>query len=174
MNAMQTWNFQLRLNRAPTDDEVDALYEAGLDDAAVETEPLGLVDLDREATTLLAAITSAIRQIESVPGLRVVGLGDSGVVTLREIADRLGRTYEAVRLYSEGRRGPGGFPSPLLGVTGLKDARTLLVAGGRRVDGQPPRAGCRAAGPVAARDRACAGAPGGTVRGWGGSCGAIA
>lgn len=34
---MKTWNFQLRLNRAPTDDEVEALYEAGLDDAGVET-----------------------------------------------------------------------------------------------------------------------------------------
>lgn len=34
-SRMKTWNFQLRLDHTPDDDEVEALYEAGL----VEVSP---------------------------------------------------------------------------------------------------------------------------------------
>jgi hypothetical protein len=34
-------------------------------------------------------------------------------VSLRDIAQSVGRTYESVRLLAAGRRGPGGFPAPL-------------------------------------------------------------
>ena len=40
---------------------------------------------------------------------------DEDLVTLGEIADRVGRSREAVRLWSLGRTGPGGFPPPVDG-----------------------------------------------------------
>lgn len=108
---MTTWNFQLRLNREPTEDEFDALFEAGLGDAGVEGT---LVDVDREAPSLMYAVTSVVEQIRSVPGLRAVSVENQDAVTLSDAAQRLGRrTAESLRLLAAGERGPGGFPSPI-------------------------------------------------------------
>lgn len=109
---MTVWNFQLRLNREPTEDEFDALYDAGLSDAGIEGS---LVDVDREAPQLLAALASAARDIRKVPGLRAVGVETTDAVTLADAAQRLGgrRTAESLRLLAEGQRGPGGFPRPI-------------------------------------------------------------
>lgn len=109
---MSTWNFQLRLNREPTEEELDALYEAGLSDAGFEGS---LVDVDRDAPTLLDAVRSAAGQIRTVAGLRAVGLETQDAVTLSDAAQRLGRrTAESLRLLADGKRGPGGFPRPLV------------------------------------------------------------
>lgn len=72
---METFGFTLRLNRTVNDDEVEALYEAGLDDAGLEIGALGAwADFDREAPSLVAAVVSAVRDIEKVPGLRAIAL----------------------------------------------------------------------------------------------------
>jgi hypothetical protein len=111
--------FMLKLNREITEEEADALYEAGCGDAGVETGPYGtLVDFDREAPSLAAAIASAARDIEKVPGLRAVGLWCDNMVTSLDIAKRAGVSREAVRLWAAGERGPGGFPKPVLITTG--------------------------------------------------------
>lgn len=106
----ETYSFTLRLNRVVGDDELDAIFEAGLDDAAVEGD---LVHVDREAPTPLEAVWSAACQVstagENLHAERVVW---DELVSLREIAQRTERTYESVRLLAEGRRGPGGFPEP--------------------------------------------------------------
>jgi parvulin-like peptidyl-prolyl isomerase len=108
---MTTWNFQLRLNREPTEDEFDELFEAGLTDVGIEGT---LVDVDREAPSLLHALTGVVEQIRTVPGLRAVGVVNQDAVTLSDAAQRLGRrTAESLRLLASGERGPGGFPSPL-------------------------------------------------------------
>lgn len=126
---MKTWSFQLRLNRAPTDDEVEALYEAGLDDAGVETRPNGgLVDVDRVAKNLIAAVVSAVQQVEKVPGLTVTGLATQDSVSLGDIAQRLGRTYESVRLLASGERGPGGFPPPVVDAGSIRVYSWMAVA----------------------------------------------
>src|SRR2546430_2685777 len=109
---MTVWNFQLRLNREPTEAEFDALYEAGLSDVGIEGT---LMDGDREAPGLLAAIASVVQQIRMVAGLRAVGVETQDAVTLTDAAQRLGRrTAESLRLLAEGKRGPGGFPSPIV------------------------------------------------------------
>lgn len=116
---MTSYEFTLKLNREVTEAEIDALYEAGCDDAGIETGLLGtLIQFDREAPSLAQAITSAARDIDKVPGLRAVGVACDNMVTLRDIADRIGRTREAVRLWASGERGPGGFPAPELITTG--------------------------------------------------------
>jgi hypothetical protein len=112
------WNFQLRLNREPTEAEFDALYEAGLADAGIEGS---FVDVDREAPNLLSAIASVVQQIRTVPGLRAVGVETQDAVTLTDAAQRLGRrTPESLRLLAEGKRGPGGFPTPIVDTGKLR------------------------------------------------------
>jgi hypothetical protein len=107
--------FMLRLNREVTDDEIEALYEAGCGDASVETGPLGtMLDFTRKAPTLAEALVSAVRDIDKVPGLRAIGVACDNIVTLAGIADRVGVTREAVRLWTTGRRGRGGFPPPMM------------------------------------------------------------
>jgi hypothetical protein len=64
--------FTLRLNRELTEAEVEALYEAGLADAGIETGPEGsLVDVTRDAATRDEAVASATADVAKVPGLRV-------------------------------------------------------------------------------------------------------
>ena len=116
---MTAYEFVLKLNREISDDELEALYEAGLDDAGIETGPLGaLADFSREAPSLAEAIASAVRDIEKVPGLRATGLQRDNMVTAADIASRTGVSREAVRLWSKGQRGRGGFPKPSLVTTG--------------------------------------------------------
>lgn len=112
---MQTYEFDFVLDRAPSDDEQDRLYEVGGDDASVEFNPVantGTVHFDREAASLAEALVSALRTLEAA-GLRAVAVASEDLVTLKEIAVRTGRTYEGVRLLAAGKRGPGGFPVPL-------------------------------------------------------------
>ena len=111
---MTVWTFTLRLDRVPTDGEVNALFEAGLDDASVTGAALMI---DREAESLLAAVASAVTEVRSVPGLRAIGVDNCGdAVTLSDISQRLEgrRTGESLRLLATGRRGLGGFPPPVV------------------------------------------------------------
>lgn len=120
---MTSYEFTLRLNREVTDDELDALFEAGCDDAGIETGPLGAsAQFDREALSLAHAIASAALDIEKVPGLRAVGVQCDNMVNLAGIARRVGVSREAVRLWATGQRGPGSFPKP-----------TLISAGGEQL-----------------------------------------
>ncbi len=92
---------------------IDALFEAGCDDATFGTvDYVGYGDFVREAPSLAEAVRSAIEQVESVPGLRVSRVEPDDLVTMNEIAERMGRSRESVRLLIKGARGPGGFPPP--------------------------------------------------------------
>lgn len=112
---MDSYEITLVLDRDGylADAEVHALFEATGGEANVEHGPGGVhVTVEREAETLTRAITTAMRDIETVPGLRVAGVAHEDGVTLADIARRAGRTRESIRLYATGRRGPGGFPAP--------------------------------------------------------------
>ena len=71
--------------RSVLDDEVvDALYEAGCDDAAIGSF-LGVdrLDFDREAASVCEAVRSAIEDVHSVPGVCVTRVlpGDAPTVS---------------------------------------------------------------------------------------------
>jgi len=51
--------------------------------------------------------------VEAVPGLRVLRVEPDDLVTAAEIAQRLGRTRESVRLLISGERGDRTFPPPI-------------------------------------------------------------
>lgn len=93
---------------------VDALFEAGFDDTTIgRVGSIQYLDFDREAESFVDAVFSATEDLKSaVPGVRVVHLEPDDLVTMSEIAERVGRTRESVRLLISGDRGPGGFPAP--------------------------------------------------------------
>jgi hypothetical protein len=115
---MTVWEFTLMLDSLPDDSETfDALYEAGCGDGTFGwVDDVASVDFDREAQTFLAAVTSAIRDVESVPPVRVLEVEADDLLTMADIARRLGRTRESVRLLVVGKRGKGGFPQPQIGT----------------------------------------------------------
>ena len=93
---------------------IDKLFEAGCDDAAIgRIDGIQYVDFDREAVSLDEAVLSAVTDVERVEGVSVVRVADAGLVSMTDIASRIGRTRESVRLLITGARGPGGFPAPV-------------------------------------------------------------
>jgi predicted DNA-binding transcriptional regulator AlpA len=96
------------------EEKIDDLFEAGCDDATFgSVDGAHYADFDRGASSLGEALSSAIYAVESVPGLRVRRVEPDDLVTMAEIAQRLGRTRESVRLLVAGERGPGNFPAPV-------------------------------------------------------------
>jgi hypothetical protein len=93
---------------------LDAFYDAGLDDALIgETAGVVFADFSREADDPLVAVLSAIRQVEDAPlGAKVIRTEPDDIVTIADIAKRLHRTNESIRLLVTGQRGPGRFPAP--------------------------------------------------------------
>lgn len=97
---------------------VDALFEAGCDDATPSLR-FGRVYLDftREAPSLKDAILSAIRDVGRAQiGATVLCVDDGDLVSQAEIARRIKRTRQQVGQYVSGKRGPGNFPGPVQGV----------------------------------------------------------
>lgn len=96
------------------DELIDAVYDAGCDDALIgRADGVQFVDFDRDADSLQDAVLSAVAEIESIEGIFVLRLADAGLVSMADIAARTGRTRESVRLLIAGERGPGGFPPPV-------------------------------------------------------------
>jgi hypothetical protein len=119
--AGSTYSFTLILDRDP-ELLMDELYEAGCDDALFGViDEAGYADFDREAPSMEEAIVSAIQAIDGV-GLNVVRIEPDDLVTASEIAERLGRSRESIRLLIERKRGKGDFPSP---YTHMRDRNRL-------------------------------------------------
>ena len=94
---------------------LDAWFEAGCDDATFgEVDGIGYADFARESPTAPEAILSAIEDVESaVSGTLVIRIEPDEFLSASDIAVRLKRTRESVRLLISGDRGPGGFPAPV-------------------------------------------------------------
>jgi hypothetical protein len=110
---MSDFNFTLIIH-GDVEPRLDDLFEAGCDDATFgSVDGTWYAEFDRSAPALLDAVASSIAAIESIPGLSVVRVEPDDLVTAAEIAARLGRSRESVRLLIAGERGPGGFPAPV-------------------------------------------------------------
>lgn len=75
-----------------------------------------IVRVNRLAPTFREALVSAISDVQS-SGLVVRHVEPDDLVTQADIASRLGRTSESIRLLSLGRRGKGDFPEPVARAT---------------------------------------------------------
>jgi hypothetical protein len=108
------YSFELHFCAPPGEHMIDKLYESGWDDAVIRFEPetggRGSAIFDREASTAVQAVGSAIRQGRNAD-IELLGVTED-LVTLADIAERTQRTFAAVGHWASGRRGPGGFPEP--------------------------------------------------------------
>ena len=111
---MNEYDFTLVIEGGLTPQRLEALFEAGCSDMTFQGDEAGPVsaDVHRVARSLVDAMLVAVGDIERVPGLRVVQVEGQDLVGLADIAWRLDRSPESVRLLARGRRGPGGFPPP--------------------------------------------------------------
>jgi hypothetical protein len=111
--SMTEQHFEITIEGELNDDLLDALVEAGCDDATFSTKGhLTFASFDRDAPILLAAIISAIRDIESVDTLRVIQVDPDELVWASEIAERTNRSRQSIDQLVKGHRGPGNFPAP--------------------------------------------------------------
>ena len=115
--ANQGYEFTLILSgvRELTPEVLDAFYEAGCDDALIGMrDGVAYAEFCREAESFQKAVLSAIQNVETAGvGARVEHVEPDELVTMSEIARRLGVTREGVRKWVVGTRGPGNFPSPV-------------------------------------------------------------
>jgi hypothetical protein len=103
--------FALMVDRAPDPAQVRDLEPAAvvLWDSGGGTVRLGLA---WPAWSLTDAVVAAVHAVEAT-GLRVLRVVADDWVTAADVARRIGRSRETVRLWAAGRMGPGGFPPPL-------------------------------------------------------------
>lgn len=107
------YEFTLVTRESIGDDEAEALYEAGCDDALVGTaDGEGFIDFVRVGNDFADALRGALEQVAAV-GLHTTRIEPDDLVTMAEIAERTARTRESVRLLISGERGKGGFPPPV-------------------------------------------------------------
>jgi hypothetical protein len=98
-----------------TQEVVDALFEAGCDDATVGMRSGRMfITFSRTSASMKDAILSAIMNVRSAGiGAEVLRVDYCNLVTISDIARKIGRSRQLVHQYMRGARGPGGFPGPV-------------------------------------------------------------
>ena len=141
---MKTYSFAIACRPADEgrdrDEIVDALYEAGCDDALVmERAGAFVLEFDRESPTFAKALFSALQSVCQA-GLLPLRIEPDPLVSAAEIAERTGLSRQAVTNYVKGQRGKG-FPVPVARFDTasplwrwLEVARWLQSAGKPKVD----------------------------------------
>jgi len=110
---MDTHNFMLILDGPIDEATSDLLYEAGLDDAAITAfDGHPALDVDREAPTLLHAITSAVTHADPGADIHVVRVQGEELVSQADIAERTGCSRQAVNHWINRDADSSGFPDP--------------------------------------------------------------
>lgn len=97
-----------------TEDQAEAIFAAGCDDATPSVI-YGRVWLEfsRLAASYRDAVLSAIRDVRRAKiGADVERIDECNLVTLSEIARKIGKTPQYVHQLMTGARGPGRFPPP--------------------------------------------------------------
>jgi len=112
-----TLHFLLPARDSDPEQYLDALFEAGCDDAAIGVGQYGMIGLDftRAAASAEDAIRSAIENVRTaIPGATLVQAGPD-MVGLTEMAEIFGFSRQNMRKYATGQSGgPGTFPSPVV------------------------------------------------------------
>ena len=114
---METHNFTLILDGAVDEATAEELFAAGFADAGIGgMDGDSYLDVDREANSLMDAIVTAIRQLRSVDGVEVVRVDGDDLVSQTDIADRIGKTRQAVNHWIKRDADRSGFPAPAFGA----------------------------------------------------------
>lgn len=119
MPKHETHNFTLVLTtRQVIDDEfAAALYEAGCDDATLSVRAgVPFLEFHRRAASFAAAVVSAFESVGKAElDIAIHHMEPSDLVSMAEIARRLSKSRECVRLWTQGKRGVAQFPPPVSG-----------------------------------------------------------
>lgn len=118
---MPGYDFELALSRPLFEAELDPLFQLTQgavtvayvpDGRQAEPATLGHAGCVWQAPSLAAAVVEVIEHVEaSAAGLRVTQVETDPLLSMRDIANRVGHSIESVRLSINGARGPGGFPA---------------------------------------------------------------
>jgi hypothetical protein len=112
---MDTYTFRLVVSDPIDDEGADRLYDAGVDDGAPESGPLGhSIGFDREAESFRDAVLSAIEDVESAQ-FEVLRAEPDELVSAADVAERTDRSRQSISSLVNGTRGPGGWPRPVAG-----------------------------------------------------------
>jgi hypothetical protein len=111
---VQTYTVSVVLGNVELTDEVlddlfariDDVVPSAIDGAVKVTAPVEASDDESAAFQLVDRVQAALPRAVA---LRL----DQDLVSVSDIAERTGRTRESVRLLVDGKRGPGGFPTPV-------------------------------------------------------------
>ncbi|WP_433329336.1 hypothetical protein [Spirillospora sp. CA-294931] len=133
---MPSYDFALILSRPLYEEELDPLFDRthGAVTVSIITEPQhaerpGNASCSWPGRTLAASIMDVVAYIEdSAPGLRVQRVEADPLLTIRDIAERTGRSVGSVRMAVTGGRGPSSFPSSELSSAGHRLWRWSKVA----------------------------------------------
>jgi len=99
------------------DPVVDALCGALPESVPAQINGITTVTMDVSATNAEQAVMELVGRVtEAVPTAQALRV-DQDLVNINDIAERIGRSRESVRLLADGKRGPGTFPAPI-GVVG--------------------------------------------------------
>jgi len=110
---MSTYWFELIVGPVEDlEDSAERLYSVCGDGQLAGDERGGTVAFSREARNAIEAILSAIDDSERAE-LSVIGVMED-MVTVEDIAEKTGRSAQAVGHWTTGERGPGGFPMPVI------------------------------------------------------------
>lgn len=115
---MPEYAFTLILSRPLFEAELDRLFQrtrghvtVGFVPNGTHPDHTGLARCNWAAACLAEAIMTVIEHIESsAAGLRVLEVEADPLLTMRDIAERVGTSVQVVRLSVKGTRGPGNFP----------------------------------------------------------------
>jgi predicted DNA-binding transcriptional regulator AlpA len=120
ITLMHQYHFVLNFTLPPGQDDpeayLDALFEAGCDDATVGIGQRGMIGLDfsREAPSAEDALRSAISDVfRAIPGVTLIQAGPD-LVGLTDMADIFGFSRQNMRKYATGTSaGRSPFPRPI-------------------------------------------------------------
>jgi transcriptional regulator with XRE-family HTH domain len=94
------------------EDFADRFFEAGCDDATLSFQKgVIILEFTREAVSISKAVASAYADVRHA-GASVDRIEPDYLVSLSEIAERSGKSRQAISLYTNGERGEG-FPAPV-------------------------------------------------------------
>lgn len=151
---MPSYDFALILSRPLYEEELDPLFGRthGAVTVSIISEPqhadrppapahhhpndelrsadrLGNASCSWPGATLAAAIMQVVEHVEeSAPGLHVLQVEADPLLTIRDIAERVGRSLDSVRHAITGARGTTGFPSSEMSAAGHRLWRWSKVA----------------------------------------------
>ena len=100
------------------DSLMDALFEAGCDDATPSLK-YGRISMmfTRVAPSFQEAVYTAIRDVKKTGLADVYSMDECSLVSQADIARRIGKSRQYVGQCIAGTKGPGGFPGPVCGIS---------------------------------------------------------